>query len=116
MGQDCKACSLHLEWAESVPAHVVMGSPGHCLARLLSFGTSPTIGLCTHLLRILSLTDTEATSGEGASQGSEYFSLLVSFSPEGQGWKEETLLSLTPQGCLKWPLGYMLLWSRLCVQ
>lgn len=51
----------------------LMGSAFHCLARL------PSGSMSSPPSHSLFLTDTEATSGEGASQGSEYFSLLEGF-------------------------------------
>lgn len=88
------------------------------LATPLSFfGTSPALGsvysVPSHSLS-LSVTDTEATSGEGASQGSEYFPLLVGFGgPRGPGVEGGDTFIRHPYERIMWPLGHTLLWSRL---
>ena len=57
-----------------------LGSPDRPLlalpSRLLSL-LAAALPLSCRLTPFFSVTDTEATSGEGASQGSEYFALLL---------------------------------------
>lgn len=63
------------EWAQSVLGTLWWD---HRLPPLLSlFGTGRAMGPVRSLLIFLFLADTEATSGEGASQGSEYFPLAL---------------------------------------